>query len=204
MDGALLFCYENLLTFCKDFDIWYMQWGVCMDVHILTGHLGSGKTEVAVNFAIQLTQHFRKSADPTTVALIDIDVVNPYFGYRADLDVNDWQAPADANATAYFLADPGAEQPMVSTDFNTEGLSLINTNGKTQFKFYFESSMNNDANIDCLGFYSGEYSDPGKRPKLEISYTTTRTPIMECHNRTITQYNNISIMSMYICQIASH
>jgi len=108
-----------------------------------------------------------------------IDVANPYFGYRADLDANDWQAVADANSIAYFLADPGAEQPMVSTDFNTEGLSLINTNGRTQFKFYFENSMNNDANIDCLGFYSGEYSDPGKRPKLEISYTTTRTPIVE-------------------------
>jgi hypothetical protein len=53
-----------------------------MDIRIITGHLGSGKTEVAVNFAIQLARQFQQSKDPTTVALIDVDVVNPYFAAR--------------------------------------------------------------------------------------------------------------------------
>jgi hypothetical protein len=53
-----------------------------MDIHIITGHLGSGKTEVAVNFAIQLVRQVQQSNDPPTVALIDVDVVNPYFAAR--------------------------------------------------------------------------------------------------------------------------
>ncbi len=53
-----------------------------MDIHIITGHLGSGKTEVAVNFAIQTTDRLRQSGNPSGVAVIDIDVVNPYFAAR--------------------------------------------------------------------------------------------------------------------------
>lgn len=107
-----------------------------------------------------------------------IDIANPTFGANT-LDANDWEAIADANAVAYFLADPGPNQPMVSTDFNSQGLSLININGKTQFKFYLENSMNGDANSDYLGFYSGEWSEPNKQPQLKLRYNTTRTPIVE-------------------------
>jgi len=53
-----------------------------MDIHVITGHLGSGKTEVAVNFAIQMTEHLQESDDSSTVAVVDIDVVNPYFAAR--------------------------------------------------------------------------------------------------------------------------
>lgn len=42
-------------------------------INIFTGHFGSGKTEVAVNFALKLS----KSNDKT--AIVDFDIVNPYF-----------------------------------------------------------------------------------------------------------------------------
>ena len=42
-------------------------------VTLFCGHYGSGKTNIAVNFAL----HLRKSGFP--VAIADIDVVNPYF-----------------------------------------------------------------------------------------------------------------------------
>ncbi len=42
-------------------------------INIFTGHFGSGKTEVAVNFALN-------SASKTkNVAIVDLDIVNPYF-----------------------------------------------------------------------------------------------------------------------------
>ncbi|MEN8076291.1 hypothetical protein ABFP60_04965 [Clostridioides difficile] len=44
--------------------------------HIITGNLGSGKTEFAINFAI------KESLSDKKVALIDIDIVNPYFCSR--------------------------------------------------------------------------------------------------------------------------
>ncbi len=54
-----------------------------MSIHILTGHLGSGKTEVAINLAVYLAERARCSpASDAAVALLDIDVVNPYFAAR--------------------------------------------------------------------------------------------------------------------------
>lgn len=42
-------------------------------VQIITGHYGSGKTEIAVNLAL------RFAAQGQNVALADLDIVNPYF-----------------------------------------------------------------------------------------------------------------------------
>lgn len=45
-------------------------------VHIFVGAYGSGKTEVSMNYAVKLRQDYEK------VALIDLDIVNPYFRSR--------------------------------------------------------------------------------------------------------------------------
>lgn len=42
-------------------------------INIFTGHFGSGKTEVAVNFALNSASKMKK------VAIVDLDIVNPYF-----------------------------------------------------------------------------------------------------------------------------
>lgn len=42
-------------------------------VTIFAGHYGSGKTNVAVNYAIKLADEGKK------VAIVDLDIVNPYF-----------------------------------------------------------------------------------------------------------------------------
>ena len=45
-------------------------------VSILTGHYGTGKTEVSVNLALAL------AAEGEQVMLADLDIVNPYFRSR--------------------------------------------------------------------------------------------------------------------------
>lgn len=42
-------------------------------ISIFTGHFGSGKTEVAVNYAIKLSERY------TPTAIVDFDIVNPFF-----------------------------------------------------------------------------------------------------------------------------
>ncbi|NJD04491.1 MAG: hypothetical protein FIA99_18295 [Ruminiclostridium sp.] len=42
-------------------------------ISIFTGHFGSGKTEVAVNYIIKLAERYSKTA------IVDFDVVNPFF-----------------------------------------------------------------------------------------------------------------------------
>lgn len=43
---------------------------------VLTGHYGSGKTEIAVNLALLLSRAARQ------VAIVDLDIANPYFRSR--------------------------------------------------------------------------------------------------------------------------
>ncbi|MBN1764974.1 MAG: hypothetical protein JW860_06925 [Sedimentisphaerales bacterium] len=97
-----------------------------------------------------------------------IDIANPYFGISANLDNGDWQATASATAVARFTTEPAAQATMVSTEFNAEGLSYINTSGTTQLRVYFQNQTNSDTNIDFLGFYAGETA--GKEPTLVITY----------------------------------
>jgi len=42
-------------------------------INIITGHYGSGKTNIAVNMAIDLAKQGEKTA------IVDLDIVNPYF-----------------------------------------------------------------------------------------------------------------------------
>ncbi len=42
-------------------------------LNIFTGHFGSGKTEVAVNFALNAATRLNN------IAIVDLDIVNPYF-----------------------------------------------------------------------------------------------------------------------------
>lgn len=45
-------------------------------INVFTGHFGSGKTEIAINYAMKLAKQGEK------VTLVDIDIVNPYFCSR--------------------------------------------------------------------------------------------------------------------------
>ncbi len=42
-------------------------------IHIFAGHFGSGKTEIALNFAV------KNAKDGKNVSIVDLDTVNPYF-----------------------------------------------------------------------------------------------------------------------------
>jgi len=50
-------------------------------INIFTGHYGSGKTEIAINFAFFLKKYYNK------VSIVDLDIVNPYFRTKDAADI---------------------------------------------------------------------------------------------------------------------
>jgi len=54
-------------------------------ISIIVGHFGSGKTEFAVNYALDLAKRLNNKLEKSQykrVALIDLDIANPYFRSR--------------------------------------------------------------------------------------------------------------------------
>jgi hypothetical protein len=122
---------------------------------------------------LQMTRGWQEGQDPFEWGgTCFIDVASPYLGASGALEAVDWHAVADANSVAYFVEDPGKDKTMVSTDFNAEGISNINMDGKTQLRVYFTTPFLGNGIKDYLGFYSGECEDhPSYRPKLIIRYS---------------------------------
>ncbi len=82
-----------------------------MDIYIITGHLGSGKTEVAVNFALHTTEQLQQSDDSSAVAVVDIDVINPYFAAR---EVRDLLESRGIKVAAPSIKTTTADLPVLS------------------------------------------------------------------------------------------
>jgi len=83
-------------------------------ITIITGHYGSGKTEFALNLALSSP---RVCSSLQKTALIDLDIVNPYFRsreYRSLLE--------DAGVSLYgsvYKMEIGAELPALGADIKT-------------------------------------------------------------------------------------
>lgn len=65
-------------------------------IRIFTGHFGSGKTEISINYALNLAKQGKK------VSLIDLDIVNPYFCVRDLRDELEAQGVRVISANPHF------------------------------------------------------------------------------------------------------
>ncbi len=89
-------------------------------VYIFIGAYGSGKTEVAINFAIRLREAGKD------VSMVDLDIVNPYFRSR---DARDALAQLGlqvvSSAAGMEQADLPALSPAILGTLQTPGLHLV-------------------------------------------------------------------------------
>ena len=78
-------------------------------VTILVGHFGSGKTEIAINGALELARRGER------VTLVDLDTVKPYFRCRA---LAPRVAERDVRIVASDVEQAGLDLPRMSSDLH--------------------------------------------------------------------------------------
>lgn len=76
-------------------------------LHIFAGHFGSGKTEISLNFAIDMLKIGKK------VTIVDLDTVNPYF---RTIDVRDKLHSLGIRVIASEFAGSNVDMPTVPPD----------------------------------------------------------------------------------------
>lgn len=89
-------------------------------IRVFTGHFGSGKTEIAINYALNLAKQGKK------VSLVDIDIVNPYFCIRDMKDKLESQGVRVISANPHFSnAELMVVPPEINAAFNDKSAEVI-------------------------------------------------------------------------------
>lgn len=89
-------------------------------INIFTGHFGSGKTELALNYAIKVRKKYNN------VAIVDLDIVNPYFRTRdAEYVLNSNDIKLISSKYANSNIDVPALPPEVISLFQDESCQTI-------------------------------------------------------------------------------
>ena len=76
-------------------------------IHIFTGHFGSGKTEIAINYAMKLAASGKKTT------IVDCDIVNTYF---RTLDAKKQLNSCGIRVIAPVFANTNLEMQMMTSD----------------------------------------------------------------------------------------
>jgi hypothetical protein len=74
-------------------------------IKVIVGHYGSGKTEFALSYCLELKKTYEK------VAIVDLDVVNPYFRSR---EWSDLLTQKNIELLGFIIKEEGMDLPAVS------------------------------------------------------------------------------------------
>ena len=93
-------------------------------IHIFTGHFGSGKTEVALNYAALKKQEGEK------VTIVDLDTVNPYFRTKdAETYLKEQGIKIIVNSFASSNIDMPVVPDTVMSAFENNGIIIFDLGG---------------------------------------------------------------------------
>lgn len=89
-------------------------------IRVFTGHFGSGKTEIALNYALKLNDEGKK------VCIADLDVVNPYFCTRDEMELLESKGiKVVATPKEYSNAELGTIPLNTLTVFNDKSYDVV-------------------------------------------------------------------------------
>ena len=121
-------------------------------VTVITGHYGSGKTNLSVNLAVKLAGEGKK------VTVIDFDMVNPYFR-TADFKAMFSDINVDLISSVY--ANSNLDMPAVTFDVHSicrdDGYVIIDVGG-------------DDAGATALGRYKEIFDELNAKNEIDMLY----------------------------------
>lgn len=113
-------------------------------ITIITGHYGSGKTNLAVNLALEMRKKYDK------VALVDLDIVNPYF---RSADFSELMKKKDIRVINPTYANTNLDIPALTGEVQ----AVIR---QSEYHVVFDVG-GDDAGAAALGRYAGELVKAG-------------------------------------------
>jgi hypothetical protein len=119
--------------------------------------------------SLYLLQDSRSGTNPFTSGDLGpprLDVRTGAFN-TPEVEVEDWNAPADALDAGCFVGSAASEDYALRIDLTPEGLAALNLNGITQFRFAFSTV---DSGTDNVRFKDG---DAALAPEPEVRKTLT-------------------------------
>ncbi|MBI5935697.1 MAG: InlB B-repeat-containing protein [Chloroflexi bacterium] len=106
--------------------------------------------------------------DPfTTHGKLVADIVKPFFGLNAGLELGDFNALANKVAGLFGVPVKNWYHAAVGSTSH----QYVSLTGTTQFRLRFQKDDDNDKVADYVKFFSGNYSDAALRPTLIVEYT---------------------------------
>ena len=137
-------------------------------ITLLSGHYGSGKTNIAVNMAFDLKKEF------DNVAIADIDIVNPYFRTKdSQLELEEKGIRLICSEYANSNVDiPAIPQEMYSVIDDRDIMSIVDIGGDDRGAYAlgrYSSAILEENNFDML-FVANKYRPltPDAKSTVEI------------------------------------
>jgi len=135
-------------------------------LHFDTSYLPD--TAVVTKATLKLKKQGMVGTNPFTIlGTLRADMLKPFFGFTAELQLIDFQAIAGKSSAALFSPTPISDWYIAP--FTAAGRAYINLMGTTQFRLYFLTGDNGNSKADYLQVYSGNYT-AGNRPTLVMEY----------------------------------
>ncbi|MCI5604187.1 MAG: hypothetical protein MR413_00820 [Clostridia bacterium] len=177
-------------------------------IHIFSGHFGSGKTEIALNFAIAAKNAGNK------VTIIDLDIVNPYFRSK---DAKEYLENNGINLIANKFASTNIDMPIVPAEVlsvfnNDSGVVIFDVGGDDDgayalgrylrffeqygYEMHFVVNTRRPMTSTTEEFLEiAERIESASRLKFTDIYNNTNLSVMTDENTLLSDYGVIELLS---------